>query len=185
MKIWFVVGDPDRDMPNLWQTKMDAEKFARELFPEEPEDKRYARIRYAVVIDYEGVGFHIHTPATKTEGKAAKFYHFSQNNSGGSFNISEALAHHVIIEAHSAEDANNKALSIGLYFNGCEDGGDCPCCGDRWYEQNNDDDGKDTPMIFDEQPETYEDFFTRTGEPVCHVYHLDGSKTTYKKGEMK
>ena len=58
MKVWFVVGDPDRDMPNLWQHKIDAEKFAREIFPDESEDTRYARIRYAVVIDYEGVGFH-------------------------------------------------------------------------------------------------------------------------------
>ena len=50
-----------------------------------------------------------------------KFYHFSQNNSGGSFDISETLAHHVIIEAHSAEDANNRAISVGLYFNGCQE----------------------------------------------------------------
>ena len=114
-----------------------------------------------------------------------KFYHFSQNNSGGSFNISELLAHHVIIEAHSAEDANDRAISIGLYFNGCQDGGDCPCCGDRWYEQYDDDDGTDTPMIYDESPETYKDVFTRAGEPVCHVYYLNGSKTTYNKGESK
>jgi hypothetical protein len=58
MKIWFVVGDPDEDMPNLWLTKMDAEKFAREVFPDESEDKRYARVRYAVAINYEGVGYH-------------------------------------------------------------------------------------------------------------------------------
>ena len=63
MKVWFVVGEPDeeyREMPNLWQTKMDAEKFARECFPDEPEDQRYSRIRYAVVINYEGVGYHIY-----------------------------------------------------------------------------------------------------------------------------
>jgi hypothetical protein len=38
------------------------------------------------------------------------------------------------IEAESAEHADEKAAEIGIYFNGCDDGRDCPCCGDRWYE---------------------------------------------------
>lgn len=122
-----------------------------------------------------------HTPATKAEApKVPKFFHFSQNNSGGSFAVGETVAHHVIIEAHSAKEANDRAEDIGIYFNGCEDGSDCHCCGDRWYEAQ-DYDASDMPLIYGEPPETHYDMFTREGQPVCHVYYLDGSKTTYRK----
>ena len=62
------------------------------------------------------------------------FYEFVQNNSGGSFTFDEkaGLTHFVHIEADSPEQANDIAERKGIYFNGCEDGGDCPCCGDRW-----------------------------------------------------
>ncbi len=61
------------------------------------------------------------------------FYDFRQNNSGGGFDYNEAagISVHVIVEADSADEANRKAEEIGLYFGG---EGDCPCCGDRWYE---------------------------------------------------
>lgn len=42
------------------------------------------------------------------------------------------MAHTVIIEAKTAEQADDKAQEIGIYFNGCEEEIDCPCCGDRW-----------------------------------------------------
>ena len=122
-----------------------------------------------------------HTPATTTEIKAPKFFHFSQNNSGGSFDIDETLAHHVIIEAYDALDANTRAMGIGLYFNGCDSGRDCDCCGDRWSAQWSTDCGDDTPLIYGEPPEKCEDYFTGKGQPVCHVYRIDGSKTTYRK----
>jgi hypothetical protein len=123
-----------------------------------------------------------HTPATTVaEIKAPKFFHFSQNNSGGSFVIDETLAHHVIIEAYDALDANTRAMQIGIYFNGCDSGMDCQCCGDRWSAQWSDDRGDDTPMIYGDKPETYEDYFTKEGQPVCHVYRIDGSKATYRK----
>ena len=61
------------------------------------------------------------------------FYHYSQNNSGGSFDFDRenGITHHVVIEAESASLADRRAESIGLYFDG---EGDCPCCGDRWHE---------------------------------------------------
>lgn len=64
-----------------------------------------------------------------------KFYHFSQNNSGGMFDIepSRGIGVDVWIEAVDADHANSRAEQIGLYFNGVEDGSDCECCGDRWY----------------------------------------------------
>jgi hypothetical protein len=63
-------------------------------------------------------------------------YEFRQNNSGGSFreDKKKGIGLRVFIEAASAEEANKKAQDIGLYFDGCYEGIDCPCCGDRWYE---------------------------------------------------
>jgi hypothetical protein len=59
------------------------------------------------------------------------FYHFCQNNSGGSFRYNDALGitEHVVIEANSADEANEKAEQIDLYFDGCLFGDDCSCCG--------------------------------------------------------
>ena len=74
------------------------------------------------------------------------FYHYSQNNSGGSFDfdISSGITHHVVIEANSADEANTRAESIGLYFDG---GGDCPCCGNRWSSAWSDK-GSETPELY-------------------------------------
>lgn len=58
-----------------------------------------------------------------------KFFEFSQNNSGGSF---DGFARFVFIQARNADDANARAEKLGLYFDGCENGIDCDCCGDRW-----------------------------------------------------
>lgn len=51
------------------------------------------------------------------------FYEFRQNNSGGVFEIDESrgISLHVIVEADTAEEANERAQRIGLYFNGVED----------------------------------------------------------------
>jgi hypothetical protein len=107
------------------------------------------------------------------------FFHFNQNNSGGSFDIDENVAHHVIIEARNANEANRKAASIGIYFDGVDDGMDCECCGDRWYSAWGE--GEAEPLLYGDPPEQYVDMFTRKGEPFCHVYYLDGRKVTYRK----
>lgn len=107
------------------------------------------------------------------------FFHFNQNNSGGSFDIDEDVAHNVIIEARDAHEANQKAESIGIYFNGVDDGRDCECCGDRWYSAWGE--GNAEPLIYGEPPEKHTDIFTLPGEPLCHVYYLDGRKVTYRK----
>ena len=48
--VWYVQGDGNN---LLWKTKMDAEMYARELFPDEPAHYRYARIMYTEVHSYE------------------------------------------------------------------------------------------------------------------------------------
>lgn len=61
------------------------------------------------------------------------FYEFTQNNSGGGFDTDGKLCHRLFIEADTESEACDIAESMGVYFNGCDDGMDCPCCGDRWY----------------------------------------------------
>lgn len=71
------------------------------------------------------------------------FYHFRQNNSGGSFVTDDTVGvgKHVVVEAKNATEANDLFLLIGTeisiypltYFYGCSNGRDCSCCGDRWY----------------------------------------------------
>lgn len=75
------------------------------------------------------------------------YYTFNQNNSGGHFDIDESVAEYVIIQAYSAEDANERAEKIGIYFYGVDSGMDCPCCGDRWYHVS-ERDGYSVPSIY-------------------------------------
>lgn len=92
------------------------------------------------------------------------FYSYNQNNSGGSFDKDENLDEYVIIEANSLNEANEKAESIGIYFDGVDKGYDCDCCGDRWYD----------PYEPTEQPKVYgEVVSTVTSGPVV-IHYLDG-----------
>jgi hypothetical protein len=78
-----------------------------------------------------------------------KFFEFDQNNSGGSFHIDDerGLGPRVWIEALDANDANARAEHLGIYFDGCSNGRDCPCCGDRWSAAWRDESGKREPEI--------------------------------------
>jgi hypothetical protein len=128
-----------------------------------------------------------HIKLAVTTTATPRYFHYSQNNSGGSFHIDESVAHHVIIQAVSAQHADQIAIDIGIYFDGCENGQDCSCCGDRWYSARGDK-GTEAPLLYGADPAEYDDkFFSKPGKPVCHVYHLDGSKTTYRapEGEKK
>lgn len=80
------------------------------------------------------------------------FYTFNQNNSGGRF---AGPAKHVIIEADSADEACEIATNHDVYFEGCDKGFDCPCCGDRWYTPCGDDDCTEEPMIYNDRAEEF------------------------------
>lgn len=72
------------------------------------------------------------------------FYTFYQNNSGGYFEGPTM----VIIEAHSADEANEIAEErAGIYFDGVALGRDCWCCGDRWYRVHHGEDVLDPETI--------------------------------------
>lgn len=64
------------------------------------------------------------------------FYTFNQNNSGGRFHAihKRGISHYVVVEGRDCDDIIARAKTIGLYFNGADEGYDCNCCGDRWYE---------------------------------------------------
>ncbi len=63
-----------------------------------------------------------------------KWFEWTQNNSGGGFDVDKEVCHRLFIQAESYEEAEEKALDMGVYYDGCHEGYDCPCCGDRWYE---------------------------------------------------
>lgn len=111
--------------------------------------------------------------------KKLKYFNYNQNNSGGSFISDDSVDHNVIIQAEDIESANKKAKEIGIYFNGCDDGKDCSCCGDRWYEASGEGDNK--PLVYGEPANKYKDMW---GLGVI-VYHADGTKDHFKSKKGK
>ena len=108
------------------------------------------------------------------------FYHYHQNNSGGSFDIDDNVHIDVIIEADNTKVANRKAEEIGIYFGG---EGDCECCGDRWSAQYNDESGDTVPTIYGEPVETvcsYNGMRWADDDIKAYVYYADGRKEVVK-----
>jgi len=62
------------------------------------------------------------------ETKKLNWYHFRQNNTGGSF-TGPAIS--IYVQATDSEEADRIAEDNGAYFDGS---GDCMCCGFRWNE---------------------------------------------------
>ncbi|MFI2242397.1 DUF7296 family protein [Streptomyces chrestomyceticus] len=108
------------------------------------------------------------------------FFTYCQNNSYGSFDYNEAngVSVYVIIEADSAESANDKATDIGLYFDG---EGDCPCCGDRWGPCG-EGDACDEPEVYGRPVSEWDDGtkWIRKGFEAF-VHYADGRVTGYRK----
>lgn len=77
-----------------------------------------------------------------------RFWEFNQNNTGGKFHedAKRGIAHYVIVEAKTVDEASARAQDIGIYYDGCRDGRDCSCCGDRWHEPWGD--GNELPSIY-------------------------------------
>lgn len=111
------------------------------------------------------------------------FFTFTQNNSGGWFT---GPAHYVVIEAPSAKVANALALGYDLYFNGCEEGHDCECCGDRWHTVD-DSDGTEEPQVYgkgieaalEEALRLYGNWPDFNKIPQISVFYLDGARKDY------
>ncbi|PAD70548.1 hypothetical protein CHH83_01735 [Bacillus sp. 7586-K] len=107
----------------------------------------------------------------------AKFFTYMQNNSFGTFDVNENVCETVIVEAENYQNANDKAEEIGIYFNGCLSGIDCHCCGDRWEEQEEWDEGYDVPSIHGTPVSEIKKSYFRN---QCIIHYLNGSKETVK-----
>ena len=68
-----------------------------------------------------------------------KFFTFRQNNSGGVFVVNDTVAHSVVVEATSPADANARAKDMGMFRMSF-----CECCGPRFFEAFDSDEGVDT-----------------------------------------
>lgn len=118
------------------------------------------------------------------------FWTYNQNNSGGSFdyNLKAGISHLVIIEADSAEEADDRARDIGLYFwdyatTTMDEYGDCPCCGDRWNTAYGT--GDPEPMYYD-APITKMDEPGYFGKGLMGMKWIDGYEAFvhYKDGRI-
>jgi len=97
------------------------------------------------------------------------YYEYTQNNSGGNFVVNKELDHRVFIKAKNEKEANKKAEKLGIYFNGCHDGVDCSCCGDRWCSPSK--------IVL---PYRYGTFDKTDVEYLAKKYKLNYKKTTFK-----
>lgn len=114
-----------------------------------------------------------------------KLYKFRQNNSGGSFEQNDDVDINVFVEAIAAEEANRRAEDIGIYFNGCDKGWDCNCCGDRWnsiWEDDNEYNVVDTG-----DSDSVEELEMRVRESLDHGYgsHTEPAIIHYLNGTKR
>lgn len=111
------------------------------------------------------------------------FYTFRQNNSGGKFEIDKSIKHYIIVEADNAKEANTFAEYLGIYFDGVEDGYDCPCCGDRWSRVD-EYDAEKIPSLYGHNIIGYQNKWLEGDEYI--IYYKNGDVKTGKiKGETK
>lgn len=93
------------------------------------------------------------------------FYTFRQNNSGGVFD-GPAIA--LVIEADSADEANDIAQADhGVYFDD-DYSIDCECCGTRWYPVS-EDDATEQPEVYGQPAERYSSPFADYEVPSVKV----------------
>lgn len=95
------------------------------------------------------------------------FYTFHQINSGGVWSGPQ----YVIIEADSADEANMIAMDHDVYFDGVHHSNDCPCCGDRWYEVD-DDDATEKPEIYGKDPAEHTNYLGE--KPTVKIVRKSG-----------
>lgn len=113
------------------------------------------------------------------------FFEYRQNNSGGSFVINDTLTVVVVIEAPTAGMADGRAKELGIYFDGCDTGEDCPCCGDRWYPAY---DGIEDPYAGNEvSPDGKVVAWNNWAKdkPFMRIFYLDGRVESLYATEAK
>lgn len=96
------------------------------------------------------------------------FYTYTQNNSGGYFIQNNDVRQFVIVEADNAEQANLRANDIVEDYREY-----CQCCGERWYINCSDEDGKEVAMIYD-TPVTQQ--IRKMYIDSCIIYYANNTK---------
>ena len=113
------------------------------------------------------------------------WYIFNQNNSYGSFHVTDTVCHRLLIEAPNYGRAIEKAEELGCYWNGVTKGRDCSCCGDRWSRYN------DEPIDLSKYngdiksyAQWLADEYGRTS-PDIRIFYADGNvEEVYSKKEV-
>lgn len=104
------------------------------------------------------------------------WFHFDQNNSGGSFVVDENVCEDVFIQAHTAAEA----IAKGEEF--MDNSDSCPCCGNRWSFYVDDRDGQPVPMRYDVPAEAEEPMYFHKNYKL-HFY--DGHVETHAFGAAR
>lgn len=101
-----------------------------------------------------------------------KFWSFSQNNSGGYFveDKQNGVNEEIIIEAKNAKDAWKRLEEIGSKVDGFFNY--CGCCGERWSNWLDDNDGTSEPTHFGTPLDKVKKGMFRGG---CFVHYYDGT----------
>ena len=105
------------------------------------------------------------------------WFNFDQNNSGGNFIVNDNVTHRVIIEADSEEEAIEIGENLGMYWDGCDIGVDCPCCGDRWYCAPSQIDKTKEGFSIEEYAQNLADSWGWC-TPDIYIYYKNGKKTS-------
>lgn len=118
--------------------------------------------------------------------KRGGFYEFCQNNSRGTFDVDDNVCHRLFIEAPNLEMAIAIAESKGCYWDGCEKGIDCSCCGDRWATPWDEKEvitfpyvmgSTKTDLVF-QTPVDYMQWIANqygATSPDCRIFYMDGT----------
>lgn len=117
----------------------------------------------------------------------AVFYHYRQQASNGLYEITDSVRINVIVEAHSATEANTIAWKVGLYFTYNDTrifrGLDCKHCKDRWFRQVYDFAGKDHPVLYGKLPIILVPLeFKEWADTVIYYGGLDNLRRLYAFG---
>jgi hypothetical protein len=118
----------------------------------------------------------------------SKFYTFGQNNPGGVYHGVQ----NIIIEADSAEQANNLSFKHNIYFNVCDADIDCSCCGDRWSPVT-ESDGTQKPQVGSviyegSEQDIVKNFYKEIADCEggwwnCDIHFSDGTSKQYRFDE--
>ncbi|MGZ8887979.1 MAG: DUF7296 family protein [Halobacteriota archaeon] len=107
-----------------------------------------------------------------------KWWSFDQNNSGGYWEVDDNVSQWVHIQEWSASEAVSKLNALTSHHSYCE------CCGERWNDWVDEDDGNPEPMCYGKTLEVFEEdeysrwFQEPTGKHRLHFF--DGRIASYK-----